>query len=123
MILGTDQGWAVSEDQVPPSGAATFSTWRVEGDTECHVFVVGELDMATAPQLRIALWHAFRRGKGRVVVDLAHLTYCDSSGVHAFVEAANDSIVHGCDFSLTRVQPPVKRLFELTGLCAVLHVA
>ena len=51
------------------------------------VHLSGELDMATAPQLRAALQRLLDAGASRVVVDVADLSFCDSTGLTVFVWA------------------------------------
>ena len=70
----------------------------------------GELDLSTATGL--VDWLVEISGS-KIVIDLSDLTFMDSSGIPVFVQAKNelgDSVV------LTRPQPNVKRLFEITGL-------
>ena len=70
----------------------------------------GELDLSTATGL--VDWLVEISGS-KIVIDLSELTFMDSSGIAVFVQAKNelgDSVV------LTRPQPNVKRLFEITGL-------
>jgi anti-anti-sigma factor len=59
----------------------------VRSDDGNGLKLVGELDVATAPQLTAAL-----RGMpptGEVVLDLSELTFIDSCGVHAILDLAN----------------------------------
>jgi hypothetical protein len=49
-----------------------------------HVTVTGEIDMQTAPQLAETL---LQFANGAVTVDLRNVTFMDSSGVHALLQA------------------------------------
>ena len=49
--------------------------------------LAGELDLRTAPQLTEAF--ASIRSNGKAKLDLAELTFIDSSGLHAILEAAS----------------------------------
>ena len=51
------------------------------------VRVTGELDIATAPQLKQTFGHTEDRAR-RVVLDLRELTFMDTSGVHVIVDAS-----------------------------------
>lgn len=81
------------------------------------VHVRGELDMEAAREF--SDWLVEVAGS-TVIVDLAELSFMDSSGLKAFVvardriEAAGDSLV------LTKPQPNVLRIFEITGLTDIL---
>ena len=78
------------------------------------LFVSGDLDMATAEQLSSTLAPAVAEG-GPITVDISHLRFMDSIGLHALVNAAaalDDRgciIIHGLDGSAS-----IRKLFELT---------
>jgi anti-sigma B factor antagonist len=74
------------------------------------VSLAGELDLSTA--VGLLDWLVGVAGS-KMVIDLSELTFMDSSGIAVFIQAKNelgDSVV------LTRPQPNVKRVFEVTGL-------
>jgi anti-anti-sigma factor len=72
--------------------------------------LIGELDLATVPALNAALDPL--AGHGPVTLDLAELTFVDSSGLHAIMQFA--SSLNG-DRPLTLANPPahVSRLLEI----------
>jgi anti-sigma B factor antagonist len=76
----------------------------------------GELDLVSAPALEAAVAEACAEGAQELVVDLHRLDFMDSAGLRALVHSRRLCEQHGCDFSLARVQPPTRRLFEVTGL-------
>jgi anti-anti-sigma factor len=79
------------------------------------VAVTGELDVATAPQLALALAQA----EGEVTVDLSAATFADPASLHVLL-AARDS---GCHLRvLRRRDGAVARLLTLTGTEAALQV-
>ena len=88
-----------------------FLSHRVNDVGNVHVVSFrGELDLSTADGL--VDWLVDIAGP-KIVIDLSELTFMDSSGIAVFVQAKNelgDSVV------LTRPQPNVRRVFELTGL-------
>jgi anti-anti-sigma factor len=59
----------------------------VAGETQGHVRLIGELDLATVLEFQAAMEAA--PPDGTLTLDLAELTYIDSSGLHAIVECAN----------------------------------
>ncbi|MFE1413434.1 STAS domain-containing protein [Streptomyces sp. NPDC058746] len=81
------------------------------------VHVGGEMDVDRAPMLRNALSAAITRpgGPGEIVVDLAYLSFCDSSGLNALIEALHTAQEHGKQLSLRAPQPQFLRLLDLTG--------
>lgn len=72
----------------------------------------GELDLASAEQLRAAMNRAQRTGK-KVVLDLAGLQFMDAAGVRVVVDAAQQL---GGRLELRPGPPSVHRLFVLTEL-------
>ena len=70
----------------------------------------GELDMQSAEGL--ADWLVEIPGPS-VVVDLSELTFMDTSGITVMVRVRQRL---GDSFVLTRPQPNVRRIFEITGL-------
>lgn len=87
-------------------------------DAWVHVELRGEFDMAAAPAYRACIESLFANPHfdRAVVVDLAELTYCDSSGVSAFVQSKQRCAAAQRDFSLTNPRQMVRRVFEVTGL-------
>jgi anti-anti-sigma factor len=53
-------------------------------------------------------------GSSAVVVDCAHLRFCDSAGLHAFVSIRGTAGVDS--LTLVRTTPTVRRLLALAGL-------
>ena len=103
----------------------TVSPRRARG---LHVLdVVGELDIATAPQLDDAVTAALRAAAGDgvpLVLDLTLCTFVDSSGSRAVGMAARQGAREGVLVSL--VSPPsvtaVRRVVDHVGLSAVMAV-
>jgi anti-sigma B factor antagonist len=86
-------------------------TTEVDG---VHLVVLqGELDMASAKGL--ADWLADIAGSP-VVVDLSGLTFMDSSGISALLEAKKRMAGDGNELFLTRPTAMVKRTLEIVGL-------
>jgi anti-anti-sigma factor len=76
---------------------------------------IGELDMATAPELR-AILQDLRNQKASVVIDLKDLTFLDSTGLRLIWDADAEARKDGLDLTLTVGPPDVMRVFEVTGL-------
>lgn len=80
--------------------------------------VTGELDLATAPQLRSSLTDALN-GAEEVVLDLGGVGFIDSTGLAAIIAGANAAEAAGTSFQLATPLPDqAKRLLELTGVSA-----
>jgi anti-sigma B factor antagonist len=76
--------------------------------------LAGELDLADAPALREALRGAVERSPRRLVVDLAEVTFVDSTVLGALVEAR--SRIGGEAFALAAPGLEVRRALEVSGL-------
>jgi anti-anti-sigma factor len=82
--------------------------------------LMGELDLATAPDLAEDL----QRASGIVCIDLSAVPFMDSMGAHVMVNAARQVQDSGC-VVLHGVQPAVRRVFDTLGIDGVvsnLHV-
>jgi anti-anti-sigma factor len=84
-----------------------------------HVTVAGELDIATAPDLRRQLARDLADDAVLVVVDLSALTFIDSCGLHALLDACEN--LNG----RLRLIPsePCMRLFDIAGVTDRLPLA
>ncbi|WP_326841098.1 STAS domain-containing protein [Streptomyces sp. NBC_01558] len=78
--------------------------------------IVGELDYASAPDLRQALDTLILTDGQLLVLDLASLEYCDSSGLSALLAARNLATEHGARIALAAVPADTARILSLTGL-------
>jgi anti-sigma B factor antagonist len=76
--------------------------------------LAGELDLYSAPALREALRRAVERSPKRLVVDLAEVTFVDSTVLGVLVEAR--SRVGGEAFALAAPGLAVHRALEVSGL-------
>ena len=87
------------------------------------ITLVGELDPATAPQLDAAVDQVLQReGLERVVLDLAGLTFLDSSGLRVFVTAREALSTRGAELVLSRPSANTQRLLDITGLGEIISV-
>jgi anti-anti-sigma factor len=75
-----------------------------------------EIDFLTAPLLQAELERAIAEGDSKVVVDLCDVTFMDSSGAHALLEASKRLRALGRGFSVICVRGSISRLLELLGL-------
>ncbi len=85
--------------------------------------VVGEIDLATAPELRDRLAE-IPSDTASLIVDLSEVTFLDSTGLSVLVatwkrlkddDGAND-------FRLVVSRPTIQRVLEVTGLAQVFEV-
>jgi anti-sigma B factor antagonist len=78
--------------------------------------VVGELDLVTAPELTSAALAAIDSGARDVIIDAHALSFCDSSGLTAFVRIANRLDNGNGRLAIAGPPPIVRRVLEVSGL-------
>jgi anti-sigma B factor antagonist len=76
---------------------------------------VGELDIASAPQLEREVRSLLERSVRRVVIDLGRLTFIDSSALRLFIVLNDRAIEEGWTLELIRATGQVRSVFEITG--------
>ena len=84
------------------------------------VKAVGEIDVATAPLLYQQLEDITADLRGDLVVDLSRVTFLDSTGLSFLVIAHHRVTAQGAHFLIYGSTPPIRRLFDITGLASVL---
>ncbi|WP_320777834.1 STAS domain-containing protein [Streptomyces sp. CRN 30] len=78
--------------------------------------ITGELDYAGAPELRALLAALTLRPGQRLVLDLAGMEYCDSSGITALLAARNHALAARADLALAAVPAHTLRVLGIVGL-------
>jgi anti-sigma B factor antagonist len=89
------------------------------------VYVValhGDMDMSTSPEVRKAMAPLWRDGTVHVIVDLAGVSYIDSSGIATFVEGLQLSQKGAIRLTLAGMSTGVEAVFELAYLHEVFEV-
>jgi anti-sigma B factor antagonist len=90
---------------------------REDGHT---VFVDGELDLATSPELVTTVTRLLAQRAPSITVDLDGVTFIDSAGVHGIQLVRDLCRTHGCVLAITPGQRQVQRVFEVAGINHVL---
>jgi anti-anti-sigma factor len=86
---------------------------RIRIGDDRSITVAGEIDMAGGPLLDDAI--AECEGDGPLVIDVAEVSFIDSSGLRSLLEAARRARARGSVIRLLQVGPEVARLLEITG--------
>jgi anti-sigma B factor antagonist len=95
--------------------------FRVESESNPGletVSVFGELDQATAPELRAMLSEVLGAAEASVLVDLSDCAFIDSTGLSLLVEAKRRLSEDGRAFGVCCPDADVRHLLELTGIDA-----
>ena len=85
--------------------------------------LAGELDLATTPEVAEALGEGLRGGARTVVLDLAEVTFMDSSMLRELLRVRGELEPGGGAVVLVAPREPVLRLLELTGTRELFGVA
>ena len=104
-----------------PGTPRPFDVDATRGGDRDVIAAHGELDVATVPLLEAAL--APRQpAASELVLDLAGVTFIDSSGMTLLFQTAQRSRRDGFAFRVIGVRPQVAELLQLTGLDLVLNL-
>ena len=88
------------------------------------VYVSGDIDLYTSPQLRETVLDLLRnRAQERIVVNLNDVHYIDSSGIASLVECLQESKMLKARFILVGLNEAPRHVLELTRLLNVFEVA
>ncbi|GGU12107.1 STAS domain-containing protein [Streptomyces lateritius] len=96
-----------------------LTTQHTDGDLVL-AGIAGDLDIATAPHLRAQGLTLIGQGHRHLILDLAAVTFCDSSGFNALVGIFRCAKEPGGSLTLAAVPDRLERLLSLTGLDALL---
>lgn len=104
------------------AGEPSRTSIEQSGDT-CVVTLAGEIDAYAAPSLRLDLRGVVEeRGASTVVVDLAGVTFLDSSALGAVVGLLRRVRERSGRLLIVLPQGHAARIFELTGLDQILDL-
>jgi anti-anti-sigma factor len=80
----------------------------------------GDVDLSSAPQLRMALTPALESENSRVLIDLSGVGFMDSTGVGVMVNALNRIKQKGGAIAFCSATPRVHRILQIAGLLRAL---
>jgi anti-sigma B factor antagonist len=86
------------------------------------VGVRGDIDIATAPELRRRLLAALVLPLRGLVLDLGYVSFMDSSGIGVLVEVHKAALELNTELRLTSVPRQVRRVLEVTGVAESLGI-
>jgi anti-sigma B factor antagonist len=84
---------------------------------ETTVFLAGEVDISTADALNDVLAGALAERPRKVAVDVASVTFLDSTGIKCLLSARSSAANAGvCDVVVRRPTVAISRLFTICGV-------
>jgi anti-anti-sigma factor len=99
-----------------------LNVYRRDTEQGSQISLSGEIDLSSAPQVRRTLAQCLHDGIRAIDVDLSDVTFCDCSGLNAFLYASLRTASAGGSLRLHHPRPALTRLFALTGSAALFHV-
>ena len=82
----------------------------------------GEIDLHVSPSVTASLNQMIEKKPERVVIDLSDVTYIDSAGLAALIQAMQKVEAYGGKFSLAGLQETVRSIFEISRLDQVFQI-
>ena len=82
----------------------------------------GEIDLHVSPSVTASLNAMIEKKPRRLVVDLSEVTYIDSAGLAALIEAMQKVEGYGGKFLLAGLQETVRSIFEISRLDQVFQI-
>ena len=82
----------------------------------------GEIDLHASPLVKAQLESLIAQHRAKVVVDLAGVSYIDSSGLAVFIEALQRVRGYGGQFALCGLRENVRHIFSIARLDQVFPI-
>jgi len=106
---------------VPDAGSLTAAASVSPTKPPVVLHPSGRLNLVSAPQLRVNLRETVEAGDPFVVIDLAEITFIDSSGLAALVSGLKACRQAGGDLRIAAPTEQVQNVLQVTTLDQVLH--
>ncbi len=84
-------------------------------DGGCRITVHGDIDLDTAPRLTEAIDDARSRGRLHIAVDMNAVTFIDSIGLRALIEAHERALASAGSVRIIEASTVVLRILDITG--------
>jgi anti-sigma B factor antagonist len=117
MSASNETGSAYREaDPIGEVETTAFDEWRAA------IALRGELDVATAPELRAAFDGHLAAGRRVIHVDVGGVNFIDSTVLGELINASRRCQADQGSLILTNVPPRVRRLVQISGLDGALVI-
>jgi anti-sigma B factor antagonist len=96
---------------------------KMTSNSDSQVITVsGEVDLATSPELDVAIIGALESGTQSLVIDLSDVSFMDSSGLGVIVRGLKRCREADKDLDLVISNERVLKVFGITGLDQVIPI-
>ena len=89
---------------------------KVENGADCVMTVRGDIDLASAPDFESSLRSALDGSPSSITIDLAGLTFIDSSGLRVLVSLSKEAQSRATTLGLRNIPRHAQRVLDITGL-------
>ncbi|MBT2508475.1 STAS domain-containing protein [Streptomyces sp. ISL-98] len=100
---------------------SSLNLHRHDRGSHATITLAGELDLETAPSVRVMIEDCLRDGIRTLDIDLTLLTFCDVSGLNAFLATARLTTTAEGSLCLRHPSPMLTRLLDLTATGFLLY--
>jgi anti-sigma B factor antagonist len=101
----------------------TSSSSSMPHQTDSNVLALqGEIDLHVSPSVTASLNEMIDKKPEHLVVDLSDVSYIDSAGLAALIEAMQKVETYGGKFALAGLQETVRSIFEISRLDQVFKI-
>ncbi|MFJ4947068.1 STAS domain-containing protein [Streptomyces sp. NPDC088760] len=98
-----------------------LTLYRRDRHSRALITLAGEIDLTTERIVRESLGQCLRDGIRTIDVDLTAVTFCDVTGLNAFLYASRATAVAGGSLRLHHPPSALARIIALTGNSTLLH--
>ncbi len=107
---------------MPQVSEALDTTVRYTGKHTAVIVVSGDVDLHTAPLLRVEALTAMTRGARHLVLDMAEVDFVDSTGLSTLIVVLHATQEPGGSLRVARVPERLVRMVTMTGIAELLPV-
>ncbi len=94
----------------------------VEKSGAVIIEITGEIDLYNVPDLKESIQKLISDQKFKVIINLAKVTYIDSSGIGALIFGLSSLKKHNGGMRIVHVSGSVRKVFELTKLTTFFEI-
>ncbi|MDY6934054.1 MAG: STAS domain-containing protein [Spirochaetota bacterium] len=84
--------------------------------------IFGEIDLYNAPEIKDIINKLIQEQKYNVIIDLAKVSYIDSSGIGALISSLSNLKKYQGGLKIINVYASVRKVFELTKLTSFFEI-
>ncbi|ACZ90223.1 STAS domain-containing protein [Streptosporangium roseum] len=95
---------------------------RMDPDGSRVIIPIGDLDRDAADTLATAVNESLAHPPGRLVIQMTHVQFCDSSGIVTLLDAHADAAQLGTELVLAGVSDHLRALFQICALDQVVRI-